>query len=353
VNTEEITAQIMGAWDEIQDAEAVVDNDDTQASVTEEEGDQPEPEQEDTEGGEDESEEGEAPAPGGAEGDEEASEEEQESDAEEDEHVTASFQSDDPEVQAFLAKFQGDPERALKGALQVQRSLTREGQRRVALEKEVEQLRGELANTHALTGLDGFLTEEQREWVGESMESGRPGVYVLNAIRAGEFGLARAVCQHWAEVAPLEAMRAAQQVDAAEYQTAMTQQGEPEPLNTGKLMEVLVEYYPEMPQYEIQMVKTLEALGPEHPLVQDARSQNAEIAARGILAVYEIARSQTATVASAREQVKNGRRQAANEAKREAVVTSSQQAPNPGQTPKPRALGPGLTLEELDAAWNE
>jgi hypothetical protein len=148
-------------------------------------------------------------------------------------------------------------------------------------------------------------------------------------------------------------MRASQQVDAAEYQTTMAQQqGEPQPLDTGKLMEVLVEYYPEMPQYEQQMVKTLEALGSEHPLVQDARAQSPEVAARGILAIYEIARSHTATVQSAREQVKNGRRQVAQEAKRKAVVSSSQQAPNPGQTPTPRKLGPGLTLEAIDAAWD-
>lgn len=345
MNNDEITSQILHAWDEVRAEEG--------EPSTDEENDQPEEDEQSAEDGEQEAEQEEV-APGDAEGDEEAAEQEEESEGEGEEHSPEepTEPERDAEVTAFLEKYDGDIEQALKAGAHQLRVIGKIGREKTELTKTIQQLQAELANAHAFTGTGAYLTEEQRGWVEEGITNGQAGVYVLNAIRAGEYDLARAVCDTWAIEEPYAAMRASQQVDAAEYQ-ATRLNAEPVSLDHPTLMEVLVEHYPEMPRYESAMIKTLSQLGEDHPLTADARSQDPQIAARGILAIYEIARSQAATVTSTRESIKNGRRQAADEARSKAVVSSAQQAPSPGETPRPRKLGPGLTMEQLEAVWDE
>jgi hypothetical protein len=173
---------------------------------------------------------------------------------------------------------------------------------------------------------------------------------VQQAIEAGEFGLARAVCDRWAEESPYEAGRIAQQVDAAEWQSQQ-RATEPVQVDHEALIGVLVEHFPEMPQYEQQMLTTMSSLGAGHPLVQDAQSNDPETAARGVLGIYEIARAQTASVQTTRTKLKRDGRKAADDARARAVVSSAQATPNAGETPRSKQIMPGLTLEELDEAW--
>jgi len=352
VNTEEVTRQIMSAWDEVQDEEdAAVENDERE--LPDDQDDQAEEEQEGAEDGEQEAEQEEV-APGDADGDEEAAAEEEEGEEEEEQEVQAQFE--DPEVQAFLAKYGGDVERALKAEAHQQRIIGQLGSDKQYLSRRVQELEAELAQQSALSGMGVSLDSDQAAWVEEAVESGNPQMYVQNALRVGEFDLARAVCDAWAQEQPYQAIQARQLVDHA-HQRAFHAAQEAEGANgavalpTETILGVLVNHYPDMPRYEQQMITTMGNLGPEHPLVEQAHSSDPEVQAYAILGIYEIARAQTATVTSSRDAVKAQRREEAAGAKRRAKVSSSQATPSPGETPRPRRLGPGLTLEQLDAEW--
>lgn len=342
MNHDEITEQILGVWSE--EAGDVVDQ----------------PEEVDTEEAANEAELEETPAeePETEEPEEDTDEEEDESgeaEIEEDEELQPTFETDDPEVRAFLARYQDDLEKALKGAVELTRTLNRQGQEKNAALRRAQELETELQNRRAMDNTTAYLNEEQRNWVQEAAESGSPRNYVQAAVREGEFQLARAVCEAWADVSPYEAARTAAQVDQAE-QVAREQYfaQQPEPVvDHPALMEVLVQHFPDMPSYEEQMVGALVALGPGHPLAEDARSNDPETAARGIIGIYEIARASTATVKQTREQLKQRRQAAADEARANGVVSSATATPTPTEKPRSqRQLGPGLTLEQLDEAFD-
>jgi hypothetical protein len=83
-----------------------------------------------------------------------------------------------------------------------------------------------------------------------------------------------------------------------------------------------------------------------------ARSQDPEEAAQGIIGLYEIARAKTATVTSSRDAVKKKSREAAEDVRRQAQVTSAEATNPPSQTPRTRQLMPGLTMESLEAEFD-
>jgi hypothetical protein len=352
---DEITGEIMSAWDEEEETKAEAepaeeseiekpdDGEEAEAADDEEKSDDSEAEAEE---GDEKEEDGEEKADDG---------EEEEEDGETVEPSTPSpIDLTDPEIAYFLQKYNGDVEQALRGASQLTHVLGRQGQEKAAAERRVRELEHELSQSRVFGPGTVVLSEEQRGWVGQALDSMQPHAYVQEAIKAGEFTLARAVCEAMADEQPYDAARLANFVDNAEIQhkqMEQEQQAEGVVLDHGALMGVLVQHFPQMPQYEEQMVGTLTALGPEHPLVQDAQSQDPETAARGIIGIYEIARASRASVSEAREKVSEQKRQEADDERREAVVSSGTTAPSRGKTPRDHKLGPGLTLEAMDAAW--
>jgi len=324
-----VTEQILSAWD---------DDEDPQGSVVEQPAEEQPEEVVEEEQPEQDDQDGEEP-------------EEQEV---EDEDAVDAF-SDDPQVLAYLAKYQNDPERALKAAVQLQQALGRQGQEKAVLNRRVQELESQIAQQQAFqTG--ALLNPEQQQWVGEAVESGNPTLYVQQAVQAGEFELARAVCAEWARESPYEALRVSQAVDGAEYNAHVQQTQAPleEPVDHSILLNALVENgFDDLPLYADQMTSTLNSLGPGHPLVMDARSSDFAVSAKALINLYEIARASTATVKNTREPVRANSKTDAAEARRRAVVSSSSATPGPSETPRSRQIGPGLTLAQLDAEWEK
>lgn len=338
MNTDDMTAQIMAAWEEI------ADEDEPEGSVVTEE--QPEPE---------EPEESEEEQDDDAADDDAEQEDEDDSDGDEEEvaeaqEPEATPQYEDVEIQAFLGKYGGDIEKALKGGAELQRLMGRQGQEKADLGRRVEQLESELAQARALSAGGVLLNDEQQAWAEGAAESGNPTHYIQQALQAGEFSLARAVCREWANTAPFEAMRVGQMVDALEFQAS--QPAPPEPVPPETTWQALSNSYPELRTYEQQMVETLGRLGPEHPLVQEARSTDPAVAVRGIFGIYEIAKAATFSLAEQRNGIKQKRRKEADDEANGAVVTSASAAPSTSGTPRSKRLMPGLTVEEFDSAFD-
>ena len=163
--------------------------------------------------------------------------------------------------------------------------------------------------------------------------------------------LARAVCREWAQSNPFEAMRAGQIVDATQQQATQVE-ATPEPMPPATTWKMLSDNYPELRTYESQMVTTLERLGPEHPLVQEARSNDPTQAVRGILGIYEIAKAATFALTETKNGLKQKRQQDAEQAIDAAVVTSASTSPSATETPRRRPLMPGLSEEDFEAAFS-
>lgn len=308
-----------------------------------------EPEQESPQG-EEEGEEGEdgeeAPEP-----EEEEDDTSEEAGQGEDDAGTSEEPDSDPEVQAFLAKYDGDQQAALKAGVELQKLMSRQGQENGRLRQQVEALTAELAQSQAFTQGPSFLTQEQQEWVGAAVESGNPQLYVQQAVQAGEFALARAVTDAWGEEQPYPALRAAQIIDQAEYMAQSVEPVAAPVYEHPQFIADLTAAYPEMPQYEPQMVTVVKNLGDGHPLVAASRSPDPAEAARGLIGIYEIARASSASVRTARAQVKKKISQDGQAARQAAVVTSGQATPANTETPRQRMIAPGLSLEALDAEW--
>lgn len=342
MNNDEVTAQIMDAWEEL---EAEEEGDKPEAVAppeVDEPEDKPEAEEEaddeDKEEAEEEVEE------------EEGETEEDEKDKESEEVVAEAPAYDDVEIQAFLAKYGNDPEKALKGAAELQRLMGRHGEERDALAQQVEQLQAQLVQVQAFGPGGPMLSDEQQLWVENAAESASPGGFVQQALQAGEFELARAVCREWAQTSPYEAMRAGQIVDSIEHQM-QEQQNQTVPVPPATTWEALATNYPELKSYENQMVQTLERLGAEHPLVQEARSTDPNQAVRGIFGIYEIAKAATFALTETKNGLKQRRRQEADDAVEAAVVTSASTSPSVGGTPRRRNFMPGLSEEDFEAAF--
>jgi hypothetical protein len=345
VKNEDVTAQIVAAWDEIGAEEGDLVEEPEAAAVAPPVVDEPEKPEGDEPDETDEPEEAEREA----EDEEEAPAQGEESDAPEETAVEAPAY-DDVEIQAFLAKYGNDPEKALKGAAELQRLMGRRDEEKLALARQLEEAEAALVQARAFSNGQAYLSEEAQAWVEAAVESPTPGAFVQQALQAGEYDLARAVCREWANVAPFEAMRAGQIVDATQYQAEQVT-ATPDPVPPATTWQALSESYPELRAYEGQMVGTLERLGPDHPLVQEARSTDPAQAVRGILGIYEIAKAATFALTETKNGVRAKRRQEADEAIDAAVVTSASTSPSGAETPRRRVLMPGLSEEDFEAAF--
>lgn len=342
---EDVTAQIMEAWDEVLDADEREPEEapepEGEAAVVVEEDDEPEQAEEEDDN---EPEQGEEEQPA-----EQEEEEEEEPEAEPEEQPEEEAE-EDVEVRAFLAKYGGDSQKALKAAADLQRVLGRQGSEKAAALARVEELEAQLAQARALGAGASLLSDEQQAWVESAAESANPGLFVQQAMQAGEFDLARAVCREWAQSNPFDAQRVGQFVDATEAQLVQAR-NVPQEVPPTETWAALVTHYPELGQYEEAMVETLQRMGPDHPSVQEARSTDPTVAVRGIMHIFDVAKASTFALADAKAGVKKRRRREADDAADNAVVTSGTARPSTSQTPRPRRLMPGLTEEDLDAAF--
>jgi len=277
--------------------------------------------------------------------DEDEDEEAEEEDEDEPEEVVAEFS---PDVQAFLAKYGGDVEAALKGAAELSHVLGRQGREKTQLQEQVDELQRQLARAQTFSSGAIPFNEEQREWIEEAAGSDNPAGFVQLAVDQGEFDLARAVCQEWAREDPFNAGRVGAQVDSIEQASRVVEQPA---FDLGHMLEAARDHFPDMPAYWGQMSRLIYTLGDDHYLVVAARSQDVEEAARGIVGLYDMAKTTTVNVREAKETVRAKKRKAGDDVRREAQVTSAATSPAREQTPRQTQIMPGLTLEELEAEF--
>src|SRR5262245_41444472 len=156
---DEITAQTVAAFEEyLTDEERGEPGDPEEELKTTEEPEEEEPEEEEEE------ESPEEPP------DYEPEEEEEEEEGEEEEFV-ASERS--PDVLAFLAKYGGDVEQALKGASELYHLMNRQGREKNEALERVAELEQQLSRAQAFS-VGVPLTEEQRDWAPEAGRSDNP-----------------------------------------------------------------------------------------------------------------------------------------------------------------------------------
>ena len=340
----EMNRAIMEAWDE--EDETVAPPPTPPPPVPEQESEpepEPEPEQEEAEQPEEVVSAEAPPTPG----DEPETEEEEEGGEEPEEEEPG----EDPEIQAFLAKYQGDQEKALKGAAELQRLIGRQGSELSQLREQNAQLQGLLAEAQAFSGGGVPLNEEQRAWVDEAAASVNPGAYIRQALSQNEFELARSVCREWAHENPYEANRAGQYIDMAEGQAYERAQA-PQQVTTEDVLQALGNAMPELHSWWPTMATITRNLGENHPLVQEARSSDADTAMRGVIGIYEIARASSASVTEAKREIKRRNRESADGARKRATVTSGATSPKTSEPPRSgRPIMPGLTMEDLDTEF--
>lgn len=127
---------------------------------------------------------------------------------ERDEQQTEEGEPGDPDVEAYLARFGGDQEKALKAAVEAQRMIGRQGQEYGELRKELEHLREAVGNQPAPS-----LAPQQQivEWI-DSQED--PRVAVQWAIQNDLNGpLYQRAMDNWHEVQPRAAAAFERQVE--------------------------------------------------------------------------------------------------------------------------------------------
>lgn len=349
----EVARQTLSAWQD-EETPATEEPEPTITDEPEQEPETEEPEEEVVVGDE-------VPTPPPSSPDEEEEPPAEEEEEEEEEPAEETVVSGDPEVAAFLAKYGGDVDKALKGAADLTRLLSRQGQEKNQALQRAAELEQALAEVQAQAQLPtgAVLNQEQRAWVEQAVESENVQGYVQAAVQEGEFALARAVCDAAADAEPYTASRLAHYVDQAEqyaqrlWEQQMMAANQPQEVDRPTLMNVLIEHFPEMPQYESQMVATIERLGPDHPLTQGARSSDPTEAMRSIIDIFEIARVTANQTASTRSTVKRQKRAEADSARAAGVVSSAKATPASAEPPRTRQIAPGLTLEQLDAAWDQ
>jgi hypothetical protein len=287
------------------------------------------------------------------EGDEEAGEDEGEEEGDESEVEALAiegFDIADPEIQAYLALYQNDPLKALQAAAHLRYAFDRQGTDLGKARERAAELEAQINRARMLGG-GAPLSEEQYQWAEGAAASAAPGAYVQQALDAGEFDLARAVCSYWARESPYEAARAGLVVDQAETQVVERAQA-PIEAPTADIVDALKANVPGFRDWEPQMVTVFNHLGPGHHLVQEARSNNVDVAMRALMSIYEIAQASTASVQEQRTEIKKRARAESSSAKAKAAVTSSANSTGTKETPRRDVqILPGLTMEDLETEF--
>ena len=286
---------------------------------------------------------------------EEASEDKEQEETpeeEEEEGVVAridGFDLSDADARAYLAQYQDDPVKALRAAAELRRAYGRQGTDLASARQRAQELEYQIAQDRLLGGVATPLSQEQAEWAEGAAMTPTPGAYVQQALNAGEFDLARAVCTYWAQTDPFNAGRAGQLIDSVEGQIQMQQQA-PTEAPTEVILDALYANVPGMREWEPQMVAVFNNLGPSHHLVQESRSNNIDVAMRALINIFDIAKASTANVQERTSEIKKRARAEADGAKAKAAVTSSaSRASTPKEPPRSNELiMPGLTFGDLE-----
>src|SRR4029077_14190065 len=92
---------------------------------------------------------------------------------------------EDVEIQAFLAKYGGDPEKALKGAAELARLMGRRDDEKDELLARNAELERRMFEAQAFSGSAPPLSEEQQAWVEGAAMSPNPAAYVRQAVEEG------------------------------------------------------------------------------------------------------------------------------------------------------------------------
>lgn len=259
-----------------------------------------------------------------------------------------------PEVQAYLDRHNGDIGKALKTMVEAQAMLQRRNTEYGEQGRRIAQLEAELAQSQAFAAQQQSLTTEQTDWVSAAVESDQPIAFVQQAVAAGEYELARAVCDAWgSEGDAYAALRTRQQVDAAEAYAYQAQEAAQPPATMPReeLMSLITQQIPDFPEYEGDMVEIVNQLGRQHPMVIAANSADPAEAAAGMVDLYRVAQTRKIRVAEARTQIADEQREKKVAEKKRGRVSSAASRSSTNETPRPKQIMPGLNIEELDAAF--
>jgi hypothetical protein len=259
-----------------------------------------------------------------------------------------------PDVQAFIDRHDGDLGKALLTAAEQYRVIGERNRLHGEMTRRVMEMEAELAQARAFQAGQIGLTPEQAEWVEAAIESEQPTAYIQSAVASGEFDLARAVCDAWGENGDAyAALRTRQMVDQAEGAAQYAQQAaEPPPtIPQEELFGMISEQVPDFSNYWAEMTEVVTQLGRGHPMVIAANSADPNEAATGLIDLYKVARTRATRVSEARKTVEEQQRERGVAKRKQARVSSSSSRTSHEEPPPTTKIGPGLTLEDLDAAF--
>lgn len=257
-----------------------------------------------------------------------------------------------PDVQAYLDRHDGDLTKALKTMVEAQSMLQRRNAEYQEMSRRNTELEAQLAQANAFQGNMG-LTPEQAEWISQAVESEQVPAYVQSAVQAGEFDLARALCDAWGQDGDAySALRTRQAVDEAEYASQAQQMASAPPaeFSRDELFGMIQQQVPDFGDYYGDMTEIVTQLGPNHPMVVAAKADDPNEAALGLIDLYQVARTRRARVAEAKQQVQDETRNREVAKRQQARVSSASSRTSTEEPPQSIRIAPGLTLEELDAA---
>jgi hypothetical protein len=261
-----------------------------------------------------------------------------------------------PEVQAYLDRHGGDLGKALKTMVEAQAMLARRNTEYGEQGRRIAQLEAELAQAQTFAAQTQALSPEQTEWVQAAVESDQPIAFVQQAVQAGEYELARAVCDAWgSEGDAYAALRTRAQVDQAEAYAYQAQAASEPPavMPREELISLITQQVPDFPEYEGEMVEVINQLGTEHPMVVAANSPDPATAAAGLVDLYRVAQTRKARVAEVKTEVESERREKKASEKKRGRVSSAASRSSAEPPRASRQIMPGLSLEDLDTALAE
>jgi len=259
-----------------------------------------------------------------------------------------------PDVQALIDRHDGDVAATLRAAVEMQKMLGRRNHEQGELTRRLTEMEAELEQARAFQAGAIGLTTEQHEWVEAAIESEQPAAFVQSAVAAGEFDLARAVCDAWGENGDAyAALRTRQMIDQSEsaYQYAQQVAEPPPTIPQEQLFQMIEEQVPDFSSYSAEMTEIVNQLGPSHPMVAAAKSPDPNEAAAGLIDIYKVARTRATRVSEARKTHEEQQREQGLAKRKRARVSSSSSRTSHEEPPQATRIGPGLTLEELDAAF--
>lgn len=350
MNNDQITDDILSAFDEMAVEGA------TEGGIEPEANDEVEPEVVDEETSEDDEAESEEEVEVVAESDEQPEAPAPSEDEDEDEAEPEPEGELPPEVQAYLDRHGGDLGKALKTMVEAQVMLARRNTEYGEQGRRIAQLEAELAQAQTFAAQTQALSPEQNEWVQAAVESDQPIAFVQQAVQAGEYELARAVCDAWgSEGDAYAALRTRAQVDQAEAYAYQAQAAaEPAPvMPREELISLITQQVPDFPEYEEEMVEVINQLGRDHPMVVAANSPDAPTAAAGLVDLYRVAQTRKARVAEVKTTVESEQREKKVAEKKRGRVSSAASRSSAEPPRASRQIMPGLSLEELDTALAE